>query len=409
MTTELSAWASVHGLSTVDAYARTMMRTFGQPQLVLARGEGAHVWDEHGRRYLDLLAGLAVNALGHAHPFVNAAVTAQLATLGHISNFFASTPQVALAGRLIELVTRGEGSARVFLTNSGTEANEAAVKITRLTGRRRLVATTTGFHGRSIGALSITGKSSYREPFEPLLPDVTFVPFGDPEALRAAVDGDTAAVVLEPVQGEAGVLIPPAGYLAAAREITSDNGALLWLDEVQTGIGRCGEWFLHHTADVRPDLVTVAKGLGNGFPLGACLGLDATGELLGPGSHGSTFGGNPVAAVAGLATLTVIERDGILANVRAVGAEVARQVRELGHPLVVEVRQAGLLIGIELSAQVAPRVVARALEAGFIVNAATPSTVRLAPPLIITGEQLGTFVSALPRLLDQAVEAEGSG
>ena len=191
----------------------TMMRTFGQPQLVLTRGEGAHVWDEHGRRYLDLLAGLAVNALGHAHPFVNAAITAQLATLGHISNFFASTPQVALAGRLIELVTRGQGSARVFLTNSGTEANEAAVKITRMTGRHKLVATTTGFHGRSIGALSITGKASYREPFEPLLPDVTFVPFGDAEALGAAVTAETAAVVLEPVQGEAGVVVPPPGYL----------------------------------------------------------------------------------------------------------------------------------------------------------------------------------------------------
>jgi acetylornithine aminotransferase len=408
MTTELSTWPSAHGLSTVDAYGQTMMRTFGQPQLVLSRGEGAHVWDEHGRRYLDLLAGLAVNALGHAHPFVNAAITAQLATLGHISNFFASTPQVALAGRLIDLVTRGHGTARVFLTNSGTEANEAAVKITRLTGRHRLVATTTGFHGRSVGALSITGKAGYREPFEPLLPDVTFVPFGDTEALRAAVSTETAAVVLEPVQGEAGVLIPPAGYLEAAREITKAKGALLWLDEVQTGIGRCGEWFLHHTADVRPDLVTVAKGLGNGFPLGACLGLDATGDLLGPGSHGSTFGGNPVAAVAGLATLTVIERDGILVDVRAKGAEVAQQIRDLRHPLVVEVRQVGLLIGIELSAPIAPRVVAGALEAGFIVNAATPSTVRLAPPLIVTREQLGTFVDVLPRLFDQAADADGA-
>jgi acetylornithine/N-succinyldiaminopimelate aminotransferase len=406
MTTELSAWPSAHGLSTVDAYGRTMMRTFGQPQLVLARGEGVHVWDEHGRRYLDLLAGLAVNALGHAHPFVNAAITAQLATLGHISNFFASTPQVALAGRLVELVTRGEGSARVFLTNSGTEANEAAVKITRLTGRSRLVATTTGFHGRSVGALSITGKDSYREPFEPLLRDVTFVPFGDTEALNDAVDAETAAVVLEPVQGEAGVLLPPPGYLQAARDITRASGALLWLDEVQTGIGRCGEWFLHHTANIRPDLVTVAKGLGNGFPLGACLGLDATGDLLGPGSHGSTFGGNPVAAVAGLATLTVLERDGILADVRTKGAEVAHRVRELRHPLITEVRQVGLLIGIELSEPVAPRVVAAALRAGFIVNAATPSTVRLAPPLIITPEQLGTFVTALPGLLDQAVDAD---
>ena len=244
-----------------------MMRTFGQPQLVLTRGEGAYVWDDRGRRYLDLLAGLAVNALGHAHPFVNAAITAQLATLGHISNFFASTPQVALAGRLIELVTRGQGSARVFLTNSGTEANEAAVKITRRPGRRHLVATTTGFHGRSVGALSITGKTSYREPFEPLLPDVTFVPYGDAEALRAGrrrprpPRSSSSPCRVRPVS-----CCRRAGYLRAARDITSANGALLWLDEVQTGIGRCGEWFLHHTEDVRPDLVTVAKGLGNGFP-----------------------------------------------------------------------------------------------------------------------------------------------
>ena len=250
----------------LDAYATVMMRTFGSPQRVLTRGEGCYVWDADGNRYTDLLAGIAVNALGHAHPYVNAAITAQLGTLGHISNFFASKPQVGLACKLAELLTGSPDGARVFLTNSGTEANEAAFKATRRTGRTHLVSTTTAFHGRSIGALALTGKAAYREPFEPLPGDVTFVPYGDASALAAAVTDETAAVILEPVQGEAGVLIPPLGYLAAAREITSSHGALLWLDEVQSGIGRTGRWFAHHEAGITPDLVTVAKGLATAFP-----------------------------------------------------------------------------------------------------------------------------------------------
>jgi len=389
-------------------YPAVMMPTFGSPQRVLVRGEGCHVWDERGVRYTDLLAGIAVNALGHAHPYVNAAVTAQMATLGHISNFFASRPQVALAARLNTLLTGAETGARVFLTNSGTEANEAAFKATRRTGRTHLVSTTTAFHGRSMGALALTGKPAYRAPFEPLPGDVTFVEYGDAVALEDAVTDETAAVILEPVQGEAGVLIPPAGYLEAARRITHAHGTLLWLDEVQTGVGRTGEWFAHTPSGVVPDLVTLAKGLGNGFPIGACLGIGAAGALLGPGSHGSTFGGNPVAAVAALATLQVIERDDLLDHVRRTGAWLAGRLRGLAHPGIVEVRNAGLLIGIELVAPVAATVVTAALDDGFIVNAATPTTIRLAPPLIVAREQLDPFVDALPAFLDAAALTQDS-
>jgi acetylornithine aminotransferase len=287
-------------------YGQSLMNTFGTPQRVLVRGEGCYVWDADGRRYLDLLGGLAVNTLGHAHPLLVSTVTAQLATLGHVSNFFASAPQVALAERLLEILD-APVPGKVFFTNSGTEANEAAFKIARRTGRTKVVAAEGGFHGRTMGSLALTGKPAIREPFEPLPGGVEHVPFGDVDALRAGVDGETAAVVLEPVQGEAGVRPAPAGYLAAARAITEQHGALLIIDEVQTGIGRTGEWFAHRTERITPDVVTVAKGLGGGIPIGACIGLGAAGELLGPGSHGTTFGGNPVAAAVGCAAVDEIE------------------------------------------------------------------------------------------------------
>jgi len=384
-----------------DRYRASVMNTFGPPQRVLVRGEGCYVWDADGHRYLDLLGGIAVNALGHAHPVVHAAVTGQLATLGHVSNFFATPAQITLAERLLDLL----GSpGRVFFTNSGTEANEAAFKATRRTGRTKIVSTVGAFHGRSVGALALTWKPSYREPFEPLPGDVEFVPYGDVEALAAAVDRDTAAVVLEPIQGENGVVEPPVGYLAAARDLTRRHGALLWLDEVQTGIGRTGAWFAHQSEGITPDLVTVAKGLGSGFPIGACIGVDAAAELLGPGDHGTTFGGNPVAAVAGLATIAVIERDGLLDQVDVTGRHLATQVERLRHPLIDHVRGRGLLRGIALGGELAPTVVPAALAAGFIVNAPTPTTIRLAPPLIISSEQVDTFVAALPALLDAAGE-----
>jgi len=391
------------GAALTSRYEHALMNTFGAPKRVLVRGEGCYVWDADGRRYLDLLGGLAVNSLGHAHPFVTAAVTSQLATLGHISNFFASPPQIALAERLLGLLDAGDG--RVFFTNSGTEANEAAFKLTRRTGRTRIVSTVGAFHGRSMGSLAVTWKPAYREAFAPLPGDVTFVEYGDAAALAAAVDDRTAAVVLEPIQGENGVVVPPAGYLAAARQITSRHGALLWLDEVQTGIGRTGAWFAHTASGVRPDVVTVAKGLGAGFPVGACIALGPTADLLGPGSHGTTFGGNPVAAIAGLAVLSVIERDGLLDNVVAVGNHVRKGVEALGHPLVSGVRGAGLLLAITLTAPVAEQVADAALAAGFIVNNVTPHAIRLAPPLILTSADADAFLAALPGILNSEVTA----
>jgi len=380
-------------------YESAVMNTFGVPQRVLVRGEGCYVWDADGRRYLDLLGGIAVNALGHAHPVVHAAVTSQLATLGHVSNFFASPSQITLAERLLALL---EQDGRVFFTNSGTEANEAGFKATRRTGRSKVISTIGAFHGRSMGALALTWKPGYREPFEPLPGDVEFVPYGDSAALAAAVDDKTAAVILEPIQGESGVVDPPSGYLSSAREITSKHGALLWLDEVQTGIGRTGKWFAHSESGVVPDLVTVAKGLGSGFPIGACIGIGGSAGLLGPGDHGTTFGGNPVAAMAGLATLGVIERDGLLANATRVGDHLVEQVTALNHPLIEAITGQGLLRGIQLHDEIAPQVVKAALVQGFIANAPTPTTIRLAPPLIISTAQIDTFVAALPALLDAA-------
>ncbi|NED98471.1 acetylornithine transaminase [Phytoactinopolyspora alkaliphila] len=384
-------------------YGQALMNTFGTPQRVLVRGEGCYVWDADGRRYLDLLGGLAVNSLGHAHPLLVSTVTAQLATLGHVSNFFASAPQVALAERLLELID-APTPGKVFFTNSGTEANEAAFKIARRTGRTKIVAAEGAFHGRTMGALAMTGKPAIREPFEPLPPGVVHVPYGDADALRAAVDDETAAVVLEPIQGEAGVRPSPPGYLAAAREITARHGALLIIDEVQTGIGRTGQWFAHTSERITPDVLTVAKGLGGGIPIGACLGFGAAADLLGPGSHGTTFGGNPVSAAAGLAVLHAIERDDLLAGVREVGRHLATGIGELGHPMVQDVRGSGLLLAFTLAAPVAPQLASGALDAGFIVNPVAPDAVRLAPPLILTRQQADEFLGALPVLLDTVKE-----
>jgi acetylornithine/N-succinyldiaminopimelate aminotransferase len=389
--------------NTIQRYEHSLMNTYGPPRRVLVRGEGCYVWDEDGRRYLDLLGGLAVNVLGHGHPALVAAVTEQLRTLGQVSNFFATPLQVALAERLLEISCADGG--RVFFANSGTEALEAAFKMARRTGRSAIVAATGGFHGRTMGSLALTGKPAIREPFAPLPGGVVHVPYADVDALAAAVDADTAAVVLEPIQGEAGVRVPPAGYLRAARQITSRHGALLVLDEVQTGIGRTGEWFAFHHDGVRPDVVTVAKGLGGGFPIGACLGFGRAADLLGPGSHGSTFGGNPVAAAAGLAVLETVERDGLLDNVNKVGDQLRRGVESLGDPLVAGVRGRGLLLAIELTTPVATQAAAAALDAGFIVNAVSSDALRLAPPLVLSGDQVESFVGALPSILDTIREA----
>ncbi len=391
-----------------DRYAGALMNAFGPPKLLLTRGSGAHVWDVDGNEYVDLLGGIAVNALGHAHPALVTAVSEQLGTLGHISNFFASEPQVRLAERLLDLLPSGdagERGGRVFFTNSGSEANEAALKLTRRTGRTGIVAAEGAFHGRTMGALALTAKEAYRTPFEPLPGHVTWVPYGDEAALAAAVTEETAAVVLEPLQGEAGVVVPPEGYLAAARRITSERGALLWLDEVQTGIGRTGHWFAHDRA-AEPDLVTVAKGLAGGIPIGACIGTGPAGHLFEPGNHGTTFGGNPVACAAALAVIDTIEGEGLLDHVSAVGHRLRRGVA--AERRVSEVRGEGLLLGIELDGPDAADVVAAALRAGFILNNPTPTSVRLAPPLVVTETDVDAFVAAWPSILDSAGPA-GSG
>ena len=382
-------------------YAESLMNTFGPPKMVLTKGEGPYVWDAEGTRYLDLLGGIAVNALGHAHPALVNAVTQQLGTLGHVSNFFATQPQVTLAERLLSLLGLPEGGGKVFFTNSGTEANEAAFKLTRRTGRTHLVAMEGSFHGRTVGALALTSKQAYREPFEPLPGHVTFVPYGDADALAAAVTDETAAVVVEPIQGEAGVVIPPEDFLARAREITSRHGALLWLDEVQTGMGRVGDWFAHATSGIQPDVVTLAKGLAGGIPIGAMVAVGESGALLGPGNHGTTFGGNPVAAAAALAVIETIEKDGLLDNATKVG-EVLRD--GLAHEHVTEIRGRGLLIGLDLDAEVAPKVVDAAQAHGVILNATGPQRIRLAPPLVLTAEQAGEFLAKWPAILEEAYQ-----
>jgi acetylornithine/N-succinyldiaminopimelate aminotransferase len=389
--------------AVLEAYSGSVMNTFGAPKRVFVRGEACYLWDADGRRYLDLLSGLAVNALGHAHPTVLSAVTGQIATLGHVSNFFATPAQVALAERLSSMT--GAAEARVFFTNSGTEANEAAFKITRMTGRSKIISTEGAFHGRSMGALALTHNERYRIPFEPLPGEVIFVPYGDATMLASVVDDTVAAVVLEPIQGENGVVVPPEGYLAQARDICDQHGALLWMDEVQTGMGRCGSWLLHVDEGVVADIVTLAKGLGNGFPVGACIATGSASRLLGPGTHGSTFGGNPVAAIAGLAVIAVIERDGLLDHAKALGDQLTEAILGLNHRLINGVRGRGLLQAVLLAEPIAPALVDAALAAGFVVNAPRPDVLRLAPPLIISDAELDSFVAVLPSLLDQVTEA----
>ena len=379
-----------------------LMDTYGLPRLPLVRGEGARFWDADGKVYLDFLGGIAVNSLGTAHPAVVEAVSRQVASLGHVSNLFVAEPPVALAERLLRLFGR---PGRVFFANSGAEANEAAFKIGRLTGRPHVVATEGAFHGRTMGSLALTGQPAKRAPFLPLPGDVTHVPYGDAEALRAAVGTDTAMVVLEPIQGENGVIVPPAGYLRAAREITAATGTLLVLDEVQTGIGRTGHWFECQAQGVEPDVVTLAKGLGGGLPIGAAVAFGPAADLLTPGTHGTTFGGNPIACAAALAVLDTIAAEGLLDQVKRQGEKLRQGVEALRHPLVDHVRGAGLLIGIVLTEPLSAQVQKAAQDAGILVNAPVPDTVRLAPPLVVADEETDVFLQILPGVLDRVHRA----
>ena len=383
-------------------FAAALMPNYGLPPVAISRGAGCRVWDADGREYLDLIAGIAVSSLGHGHPALVAAVSEQVGRLAHTSNLYLHERQVELAERLLGLLGT---DGRVFFANSGTEANEAALKLVRRRqGPQRpvIVAAEHGFHGRSMGSLAMTGKDSIRVPFGPFGVDVRFVPYGDTAALTEAVGADCAAVFLEPTLGEGGVVPPPPGYLKAARAACDQAGALLVLDEIQSGIGRTGEWFAHQAEGVMPDVLTLAKGLGGGLPIGACIGLGAMGTGLSRGEHGSTFGGNPVACAAALAVLDTIEKDGLLASVTQVGGQLRADIEATGHSLVSGVRGSGLWLAIALTSPVATAVEAAARRSGFLVNAVQPDAVRIAPPLVLSAREAATFTAALPGILDAA-------
>jgi len=382
-------------------FAAAFMPNYGVPPLAISRGQGCRVRDADGREYLDLIAGIAVSSLGHAHPAIVEAVSRQVAEVAHTSNLYLHEREIELAERILALLN---ADGRVFFANSGAEANEAAIKLVRrIAGPARpvIVAAERSFHGRTMGSLALTGKESIRAPFGPFGLTVRFVPYGDADALRTAVGPDVAAVFLEPGLGESGVVPAPEGYLLAARQACDEAGALLVLDEIQSGIGRTGAWFAHQAAGVRPDVLTLAKGLGGGLPIGMCVGLGAAGDGFARGDHGSTFGGNPVACAAALAVLDTIERDGLLAHVTVVGEHLASGLNQISHPLLAGVRGVGLWRAIVLTAEVAPDVEAAARRAGFLVNAVQPDAIRLAPPLILSAGQADEFIAALSGILDE--------
>jgi acetylornithine/N-succinyldiaminopimelate aminotransferase len=372
-----------------DRWQAVMMNNYGTPPIGLVRGSGTRVWDEDGNEYLDMLAGIAVNALGHAHPRMVQAITDQAATLGHTSNFAATEPGIALAERLITLADHAS-PGRVFFCNSGAEANEAAFKMSRLTVRTHVVVATGSFHGRTMGALALTAQPAKQDPFRPLPGEVTVIPFDDIEALRAAVTTDTAAVFLEPIQGEGGVIAPHDGYLTAARDICTEHGALLVLDEVQTGVGRTGTWFAYQHEQVQPDIVTMAKGLAGGLPIGAVLAFGAAADLLQPGSHGSTFGGNPYSAAAAHAVLAVLHEDDILTNVRERSDQIQTGLAERSE--VAYIRGRGLLLGVVLNETAAKDMETTLRTHGVLANAVSEQVIRLAPPLILSRHDVDDFL-----------------
>jgi acetylornithine aminotransferase len=380
-------------MTHLTRFANVMMKSAPTPLAVLDHGEGAYVWDVDGTRYLDFLAGIAVNALGHAHPAFVDAVAGQAAKLAHVSNYFATEPQLELAERL----TRLSGGDRVFFANSGAEAIEAGIKLARLTGRARILSLEGSFHGRTMGSLSLTGKPALQQPFLPLLPGTQQIA---PDVLeRELAAGDVAAFVVEPIKGEAGVIDLPDGFLLEARRLTQQYGALLILDEIQTGAGRTGDWFAFQHHGITPDAIAVAKGIGGGFPIGALITFGAASNLFAAGHHGSTFGGNPLATATANAVLGEIERAGLVANARSRGDQLRAR---LAHPLITDIQGRGLLIGIGLAQPIAHRVVTEAQALGLIVNAATDSRIRLAPPLIIGDAEIDEFTEKFAAALEKA-------
>lgn len=383
---------------------------YGVPQLELDHGRGAAVWDAEGREYLDLLGGIAVSALGHGHPAIVGAIAQQAAKIAHTSNLYANAPALALAEKLKELVN--DDSARILLCNSGAESVEGALKLARRRAydlgatKTRIVSANDAFHGRTGFALAVTGQPKKRYPFEPLPGPVTFVDYGDIASLESAMDDDVAALILEPTMGESGVIVPPPGYLQAAREICDKHGAIFIIDEVQGCMGRTGEWFAHfheRLGPVKPDVITLAKGLAGGLPIGAMIAFGDAAKVLKPGDHGTTFGGNPVCAAAALAVIETIETQGLLQHVKTVGAHFQQRLTLIDHPLIKEVRGLGLWIGIVLTQPVAALVEEQARAAGFLINAAMPDVIRLAPPLVVTAKEVDRFADELPHLLQTVV------
>jgi acetylornithine/N-succinyldiaminopimelate aminotransferase len=382
----------------LDRWNSVVQNNYGTPSIALIKGKGIVVTDADGKVYLDFLGGIATSILGHAHPAIVKAVTKQVSTLGHISNFYAHPNAITLAEKLVAMT--GDKNAKVFFCQSGAEANEAAFKISRRTGKVRVVAAQGAFHGRTMGALSLTGQPSKREPFLPLIKGVKHVPYGDIEAMRKAISKKTAMVIIEPIMGEAGVIVPPADYLQQLRALCDDKGALLVIDAVQTGMGRTGDWFGYEYSGITPDVITLAKGLGGGLPLGAMIALGKAADLFQPGDHGSTFGGNPVTTAAGLAAIDVIESKKLLNKVKQQGDYLIQEIALI--PGVKEVRGAGLLLGIELETLKASDIATAMRDAGVLVNAANATTVRIAPALIVTDAQINKFISILRKVISDA-------
>lgn len=379
----------------INRWKSSVQNNYGTPSIALVKGKGLVVTDADGKQYLDFLGGIATNILGHAHPAIVKAVTKQVSTLSHVSNFYVHPHAVELAEKLAAMT--GDKSAKVFFCQSGAEANEAALKLSRRTGKVRIVAAQGAFHGRTMGALSLTGQPAKREPFLPLIKGVKHVPFGDIEAMRKAVTKKTAMVIIEPIMGEAGVIVPPADYLRELRALCDAKGALLVIDAVQTGMGRTGDWFGYEYSGITPDVITLAKGLGGGLPLGAMIALGKAADFFQPGDHGSTFGGNPVTTAAGLASIKFIETQKILEKVEKQGVYLMQELAVI--PGVAEVRGAGLLLGIELETKKASDVALALQNEGVLVNAANPTTIRLAPALIVTDAQLKKFVSIFKKVM----------
>ena len=382
----------------INRWSNSVQNNYGSPSIALVKGKGLVVTDADGKQYLDFLGGIATNILGHAHPAIVKAVSKQVSILSHVSNFYVHPNAVELAEKLASMA--GDKSAKVFFCQSGAEANEAALKLSRRTGKVRVVAAQGAFHGRTMGALSLTGQPSKREPFLPLVKGVKHVPYGDIEAMRKAVNKKTAMVIIEPIMGEAGVIVPPADYLQELRALCDAKGALLVIDAVQTGMGRTGDWFGYEYSGITPDVITLAKGLGGGLPLGAMIALGKAADLFQPGDHGSTFGGNPVTTAAGLAAIDVIESKKILNKVKQQGDYLIQELALI--PGVKEVRGAGLLIGIELETLKASDIATAMRDAGVLVNAANPTTIRIAPALIVTDTQINKFISIFKQVISNA-------